>query len=135
MANISMEITPESLSEFINNLAILSNKMNRQTTEAVREGGKVAKEIYRAVTPAKSGNAKSSVDMENVSTSGFYKSIKVGYGSSSYWYMWFVHEGTYSKGNPKGISPRKHIERALPTMFASAQDVMTAEVREALGGW
>ena len=27
--------------------------------------------------------------------------------------MWFLEKGTYSKGNPKGIAPRHHTERAF----------------------
>lgn len=129
-----MYITPESLSEFVKNLDILSAKMNRQTNEAIREAGTQAKTMYVNATPKRHGTAQGDVQLARVSTDGHYKSIKLGYGSASYWYMWFVHEGTYDKGNPKGIAPRKHIEKVLPTIFSTSQETMASILSRAFGG-
>ena len=135
MADVSFSV--EGVQELFQKLDILDTKANTGMNLALREGGEAGKSIFQNATPRKTGNARDNVSISNVSTDGAssYKSIKIGYGSESYWYMWFVHEGTYSKGNPKGISPRKHIEDVLPEIMSTTQGVIANSMRDSLGGY
>lgn len=88
-------------------------KVNRGSNKALKEGAEVMAESIRRHTPVRTGKAQGSVMVGNVSTKGGTdKSVKVGYPWETAYYMWFVNSGTYSKGNPKGIAPRHHVEDA-----------------------
>ena len=131
-----VNFTVEGVQELYQNLDILDRRANDGMNSSLREGAEAGKTIYENATPRKSGQAQGDVSISNVSTDGAssYKSIKLGYGASSYWYMWFVHEGTYDKGVTKGIVPKKHIEKALPELFSTSQGVITNSMRDSLGG-
>lgn len=125
-----MEMYLEGTQECLAKLDNISKKVNRGENEALKSGADVAKSYISAYTPVRTGAAVAGVSKGNVHTDSAtgYKSIKVGYNSDVYWYMWFVSEGTYSKGNPKGISPRKHVDRAWEAGWSSINEAIVSEL-------
>lgn len=133
----SVSWTIEGVQELFENLDIYNRKQNDAMNGALREGGELMKAKYRSVTPVQPGTpgrAKNDVHTTNVTTDSAsgYKSIKVGYGFT-YYYMWFLDQGTYSKGNPKGIAPREHITGNYQAWFGEAQKVMAKAMQVSLG--
>lgn len=100
--------------------------MQRASNEALREGANVVKSAISTHTPVGSGNrgghARDSVEINGLKSGGGDKTISIGYDSGHFWYMWFVEMGTYSKGNPKGIAPRKHFQRAWQSSYSAAYE-------------
>lgn len=132
---MELDWTIQGVEELFQNLDLYERKANDAMNLALREGGEVMKANYVASTPVNTGQARGDVHVGRVSSDGDsgHKSINVGYGDDSYYYMWFVHDGTYSKGNPKGIVPRKHIEPNINSWFIKAQAVMADSMRNSLG--
>jgi len=127
---MDMDIKFEGLNETIANIENLTRKVNTVENQALNDGAAVFAHSLSLHTPISEEGFKThaayNVNTSRVSTDGKFdaKSIKIGYGSDTYWYMWFVNEGTYSKGNPKGIKPRHHVEKAFEYGKDKAQSVM-----------
>lgn len=135
MDGISFEL--EGMTEVLENLELANQTTNRGANQVLRKGGEVQQESIEAHTPVglgdkPGGHAKDNVAVSNVRTAKdtAYKHILVGYNSNAYWYMWFLEKGTYSKGNPKGISPRNQTERAFNASQPMVQAVMYTEMME-----
>lgn len=126
----------KGVQETIDQLDLIDRRTNEKANEALKLGGNITAGIIRANTPVLSGEAKSNVEVGNVSTNSNFghKSIKVGYNSNVAWRMWFLEEGTYSKGNPKGIAPRKMVAKSLEKSKIPVEQVMGATISEAFGG-
>lgn len=124
----------EGISEAIDRLELWDGKINSRANLALRNGADVAKESIKRHTPwgperpkrkYPHGHARNNITSSNVKTNAYdYKSIDVGYNDDSYYYMWFLHEGTYNKGNPKGIRPRKHVEKAWKSAASEVENVI-----------
>lgn len=131
-----VSFTIEGVQELFQNLDRLDMRANNGMNKALREGAETGKSIYKGATPKDTGLARKSVDVKNVSTDldSSYKSISFGYGEASFWYMWFVHEGTYDKGVTRGIKPYKHIENVLPIILGASQITMRDSMAGSIGG-
>lgn len=135
-----MQWNLEGLGEVIGQLDTAERQINTGVNGVLREGGKVLQKAIEKNTPkgdAQHGkHAKDDVQISSVRTQAqtSYKHLLVGYGPSSYWYMWFLEEGTYSKGNPKGIAPRKHTYQAFNSVQSQVQGVMARELAEVVRG-
>ncbi|MBK0347893.1 HK97 gp10 family phage protein [Aerococcaceae bacterium zg-ZJ1578] len=130
----------KGLGETIQNLDFSVRKVNNGANHALHEGGTIVQSAIQAGTPVggKSRHdvhARDNVQISNVSTEGStgYKRIRIGYGASSSWYMYFVNDGTYSKGNPKGIRPRKIVEKALDASSDAVQEAIRSVIADMLG--
>lgn len=130
----------DGLGEVIGSLDTAERQINTGVNGVLKEGGKVLQKSIEKHTPVGSGkngkHAKDDVQISSVRTQSqtSYKHLLVGYGPSSYWYMWFLEEGTYTKGNPKGISPRKHTLKAFNSVQSQVQSVMAMELGEVVRG-
>lgn len=128
------------MNELLYKLDVAEKHINTGVNKSLREGGKVLQKAISANTPVGDGkhgkHAKDDVQVSSVRTESgtAYKHLFVGYGPSSYWYMWFLEEGTYSKGNPIGISPRKHTVKAFNSAQSQTQSVMASELAEVVRG-
>lgn len=138
MSGLSWDL--EGLGETIGKLDTAERQINSGVNGVLREGGKVLQKSIQKHTPVgdkrHGQHAKDDVQISSVRTQSqtSYKHILVGYGPKSYWYMWFLEEGTYSKGNPKGISPRKHTYKAFNSVQSQVQSVMAMELGEVVKG-
>ena len=130
MSGVSFDL--EGLEETIANLDFSVRKVNDGSNEVLKEAGEVVRNVIEINTPVKSGEAADNVTKSNVRTSGGYggKSILVGYSSAVAWRMWFLEEGTYSKGNPKGIRPRKIVANSLTQSGDQATQVIASGIRD-----
>lgn len=138
MSGMSWDL--EGVSEVLGKLDTSVRQVNTGVNNVLREGGTVLQKSIQKNTPtgdAQHGkHAKDDVQISSVRTQAqtSYKHILVGYGPATYWYMWFLEEGTYSKGNPKGIAPRKHVYKAFNSAQNQVQDVMARELSEVVRG-
>ena len=138
MSGMSWEL--EGLGETIGKLDTAERQINTGVNKVLREGGRVMQKSIEKHTPvgdAQHGkHAKDDVQISSVRTQAqtSYKHLLVGYGPETYWYMWFVDDGTYSKGNPKGIRPRKHTTQAFNSVQSQVQSVMAMELSEVVKG-
>lgn len=112
------------MGELFKSLDLTQRKINDAANGALREGGGIVQDAIIDNTPFRNGTAQGDVHVGNVSSADFNKQIKIGYGGASYWYMWFLEEGTYSKGNPKGIAPQNNVQRAWQGSYTEAFDTM-----------
>lgn len=130
MSGVSFEL--EGLEETIANLDFSIRKVNDGSNEVLKEAGEVVRNVIEINTPVLTGEAASNVTKSNIRTSGGYggKSILVGYSSAVAWRMWFLEEGTYSKGNPKGIRPMKIVANSLTQSGDQATQVIASGIRE-----
>ena len=130
MSGVSFDL--EGLEETIANLDFSVRKVNDGSNEVLKEAGEVVRNVIEINTPVKTGEAADNVTKSGIRTSGGYggKSILVGYSSAVAWRMWFLEEGTYSKGNPKGIRPRKIVARSLTQSGDQATQVIASGIRE-----
>lgn|SRR5699024_892482 len=130
MSGVSFDL--EGLEETIANLDFSVRKVNDGSNEVLKEAGEVVRNVIEINTPVLTGEAASNVTKSGIRTSGGYggKSILVGYSSAVAWRMWFLEEGTYSKGNPKGIRPRKIVARSLTQSGDQATQVIASGIRE-----
>lgn len=130
MSGVSFEL--EGLEETIANLDFSVRKVNDGSNEVLKDAGEVVRNVIEINTPVLTGEAASNVVKSNIRTSGGYggKSILVGYSSAVAWRMWFLEEGTYSKGNPKGIRPMKIVSRSLTQSGDQATQVIANGIRE-----
>lgn len=119
-----MKFDIEGVNETISKLDFGIRKVNDQANTALNEGGEVVKNTIERNTPWLSGEAQSSVIKTGVKGGAGRKSVDIGYGSNVAWRMWFLEEGTYSKGNPKGIAPRKIVERSQEESHAPAEAII-----------
>lgn len=131
----------EGLNEALKGLELAERGINTGVNKSLTMGGDVMKEFIEANTPVGSGDkahghARDNVTRSNVRTDGgtSYKHILVGYNQNVYWYMWFLEEGTYSKGNPKGISPRHMVKKAFNQSQYQVPDVMAMQLEEVIRG-
>lgn len=128
----------KGLEQAIANMDTAIRKVNSESNRALSEGGEIVRSTIEANTPMGPGNhgvhASQNVLKSNVTTEGGsgYKRVRVGYGPDSYWYMYFVNDGTYSKGNPKGIAPRKIVEKSMEQSGGPAEDIITAIMAEVI---
>lgn len=131
---MEIEYTITGVQEFFENLDIYNLKLNRSANEALREGGEVMKANYQAATPVDTGKAQGDVVVGRISTdsASSHKSIKVGY-AETYYYMWFVDQGTYDKGMYKGIYPRRHITGNYQGWFSESQHAIVGALAARLG--
>lgn len=134
---MTIKFNLRGVEQTVQNLDFSVRKVNDGANNALREGGTVVKSAIEAGTPVGSKSrhgvhARDNVQISNVHTesSSSYKRIRIGYGASSSWYMYFVNEGTYSKGNPKGIRPRKIVQKALDASGDSAQEVIRSAIAD-----
>ena len=103
----------KGIDKLVNKMDYTVKSVNDGANEALREGAEVMQKAIMRHTPVDTGKAQANVDVSNVKTlNQSYKSIEVGYNSEVAYYMLFVNDGTYSKGNPKGIKPRQHVQKA-----------------------
>lgn len=118
----------KGIHEAIAKMDFTTRKVNDSANGALREGGEVYRnEIERNTKtgPGRGGvHAKDNVIKSNVSSKGAYKSIRIGYAPNVSWRMWFVEEGTYSKGNPKGISPKRIVEISKKSKDYAVEDII-----------
>lgn len=130
MSGVSFDL--EGLEETIANLDFSVRKVNDGSNEVLKEAGEVVRNVIEINTPVKTGEAADNVTKSGIRTSGGYggKSILVGYSSAVAWRMWFLEEGTYSKGNPKGIRPRKIVARSLTQSGDQATQVIASGIRD-----
>lgn len=130
MSGVSFDL--EGLEETIANLDFSVRKVNDGSNEVLKEAGEVVRNVIEINTPVRTGEAADNVTKSGIRTSGGYggKSILVGYSSAVAWRMWFLEEGTYSKGNPKGIRPRKIVARSLTQSGDQATQVIASGIRE-----
>lgn len=131
----------EGMDELLKNLELTERDINAGVNKSLTLGGEVLEEFIEANTPVGEGDkwhghARDNVTKSNVRTQGgtAYKHILVGYNQNVYWYMWFLEEGTYSKGNPKGISPRNMVKKAFNQAQYQTQDVMAMQLEETIRG-
>lgn len=118
------DIILSGLGEVFKNLDLTVRSINTAANQGLREGGNVVKSAIESNTPFRSGTAQSDVHVGNVSSSDSNKTLDIGYGAASFWYMWFLEKGTYSKGNPKGIAPQNNVQRAWQGSYVEAFNVM-----------
>ncbi len=86
------------------------NKVLKESAEPLKE--RIESNVN--LGPGKhDGHAKHDVVIGSIKHDGFEKQVPVGFTKDSYWYMWFLEKGTYTKGNPKGIKPQHNVERAM----------------------
>ena len=130
MSGVSFKL--EGLEETIANLDFSVRRVNDGSNEVLRDGGEVVRNVIEINTPVLTGEAASNVVKSGIRTSGGYggKSILVGYSSAVAWRMWFLEEGTYSKGNPKGIRPMKIVANSLTQSGDQATQVIANGIRE-----
>ena len=135
MSGVSFEL--EGLEETIANLDFSVREVNDSSNEVLKEACEVVRNVININTPVGDGNSmgghsKNNVTKFGIRTSGGYggKSILVGYSSAVAWRMWFLEEGTYSKGNPKGIRPRKIVANSLTQSGDQATQVITSGIRD-----
>ena len=130
MSGVSFDL--EGLEETIANLDFSVRKVNDGSNEVLKEAGEVVRNVIEINTPVLTGEAADNVTKSNVRTSGGYggKSILVGYSSAVAWRMWFLEEGTYSKGNPKGIRPMKIVANSLTQSGDQATQVIASGIRD-----
>lgn len=110
--------------DLFKNLDLTSRKINTAANNALREGAKVVETAIIANTPVsnevKAVHAKDNVIINNVKTDGGNKSIDIGYGNTTFWYMWFLEKGTYDKGVTKGIKPQNNVQRAWQGSYSES---------------
>lgn len=130
MSGVSFDL--EGLEETIANLDFSVRKVNDGSNEVLKEAGEVVRNVIEINTPVLTSEAADNVTKSGIRTSGGYggKSILVGYSSAVAWRMWFLEEGTYSKGNPKGIRPRKIVARSLTQSGDQATQVIASGIRD-----
>lgn len=114
----------KGIHEAIAKMDFTTRKVNDSANGALREGGEVYRNEIERNTPVLTGEARDNVIKGNVSSQGTYKSIRIGYAPSVSWRMWFLEEGTYSKGNPKGISPRRIVEISKKSKDYAVEDII-----------
>ena len=125
-----MEITVKNLEQVVSNLDTSVRKVNTGVNSVLKDASDIYVNVLRGNTPVLSGEARASVRATNVITdAAMYKKVKMGYGADVAWRMWFLEDGTYSKGNPKGISPRRMVKKSLD----STQDSMMNAMRDGIG--
>lgn len=126
------------LEETLNNLDLSQRRVNQEANNGLIEGAEIFTTVLRANTPlgdAQHGkHARDDVHRSGVITAGGtgYKRIRMGYGTSTGWYMYFVNDGTYSKGNPKGIVPRKQVEKTMDATSDVIQRALQQAIETAL---
>ena len=116
------------MGELFKSLDLTQRKINDAANGALREGGGIVQDAIIANTPVsnevKAVHAKDNVIINNVKTDGGSKSIDIGYGNTTFWYMWFLEKGTYDKGVTKGIKPQNNVQRAWQGSYTEAFDTM-----------
>ncbi len=123
----------KGLDETLARMDFSIRKVNTGANDALKDGAEAVKGRIRANTPLGPGlhgeHAKDHVVQSNVKTDGAYKSVDVGYSGKVAWRMWFLEEGTYSKGNPKGIAPRKIVARSFDESKDSAERLIADGIK------
>lgn len=134
---MSFKFNLKGVEQTVQNLDFSIRRVNDGANSALREGGTVVKSAIEAGTPEGENSrheihAKDNVIMTNVltETTSSYKRIRIGYGETSSWYMYFVNEGTYAKGPPKGIRPRKIVQKALDVSGEPAQEIIRSALAD-----
>lgn len=129
----------EGMDELLKNLELAERDINAGVNKSLTLGGEVMEEFISANTPVGKGDKYHGHARDNVTKSGVrtqggtsYKHLLVGYNQNVYWYMWFLEEGTYSKGNPKGISPRNMVKKAFTQSQHQVQDVIAMQLEETI---
>lgn len=125
----------DGLEETIANMDLSTRKVNDGSNEALSQGGEVLRNTIEHNTPVATGLAKSRVVKSSVrtATASAYKSILVGYGADVAWRMWFLEEGTYSKGAPKGIAPRKIVAGSIEQSGSASAAVIASYMSDVIG--
>lgn len=128
----------KGLKETVDNLDRTKRKVNRKSNEALKAGAEIFKTNLEGNTPVeevpKHGtHAKDSIITSNVSTKqDGYKSIKAGYDSNHFWYMWFLERGTRQNGVQR-IQPRHIVENTLNSSKETIQDAIAEILMDGLG--
>lgn len=131
----------KGIDELLANFELTEQGVNAGVNNALRMGAEVTAEYVEANTPVGAGDKRSGHARDNVAISGVrtqggtaYKHILTGYNQNVYWYMWFLEKGTYSKGNPKGIAPTNHTEKAFKASNEAVQGVIANQLEEVIRG-
>lgn len=134
MGRVSFNL--RGMEETLNKLDLTDRRVNSETNSGLRQAGEVVKSTIESNTPVLTGEAISSVITSNVRSDGGtgHKTILVGYAPNVAWRMWFLEDGTYSKGNPKGIRPRRMVEISMHQSEGEATAVLISSIQDALGG-
>lgn len=138
---MNSEMSFEGIEETLTNLELTEQGVTAGVNLALRMGGDVMKEHVEAETPVGAGDKSHGHARDNVARSGVrtdggtsYKHVLVGYNQNAYWYMWFLEKGTYSKGNPRGISPRNMVDSAFKKSQNQTQEVIANQLEEVVRG-
>ena len=126
----------DGLEQTITRLDMSIRKVNDGSNEALRQGAEVLRNTIEHNTPVDTGEASNSVVASGVrtATSSVGKSILVGYSGNVAWRMWFLEEGTYSKGNPKGIRPLKIVTKSMEQSSEATSAVIGSYMSDVIGG-
>ena len=135
------ELSFTGIDTLLANLELTEQGVTKGVNNALRMGAEVTAEYIEANTPVGAGDKRTGHARDNVTISGVrteggtaYKHILAGYNQNVYWYMWFLEKGTYSKGNPKGIAPTNHTEKAFKASHAQVESVIANQLEEVVRG-
>ena len=129
----------KGLEQTIANLDTTVRKVGDGANHVLREGAEIYKSALVNNTPLgpgiRYGHARDHVKVGYVRTDKtMHKSVKAGYDSNVAWRMYFVNDGTYSKGNPTGIRPRRIVERTISATGPSIERTLADGIRSLIGG-
>lgn len=136
---VSLDI--QGIDTVVRKLTDISATVDRGINTVLRDSSEVYLDALRHNTPLgrKDINkkkypvrAREHVVRSNVMRQDGERIVKVGYTSKVAWYMWFLEKGTYSKGNPKGIAPRHHTERAFEDVKEDIANVQKSGLKNLL---
>ena len=136
---VSLDI--QGIDTVVRKLTDISATVDRGINTVLRDSSEVYLDALRHNTPLgrKDLNkkkypvrAREHVVRSNVMNKDGERIVKVGYDSKVAWYMWFLEKGTYSKGNPEGIAPRHHTERAFEDVKEDIANVQKSGLKNLL---
>lgn len=135
---MSVEFNVNGIDELLAELERKEDNLNRGVNKVLKKSAVPLKEQIEFnvnLGPLKHDvHAKYDVIIGGVKNDGFEKQVPVGFSEDSYWYMWFLEKGTYSKGDPKGIKPQHNVERAMVITKRLIAEIQKEGLEKLIGG-